>query len=279
MKRVLYSIASVVVLSLVVIHVFLYFMQERMIFFPQPPDPEVVAAVRKAVPGVEEVMLKGAEGTLLQGWFVPGRGATLIYFGGNAEEVSGFGLDSSELPGLALAYFNYRGYGRSQGTPGEAALYADALAIYDHVAARPGVDPKRIILMGRSLGSGVATYLATQRRVEALILVTPYDSVAALARSRYPFVLVDPLLRHRFDSMSRAANIAAPALIIAGADDRAIPPAHAAALARAWRGPVKSVVLPGAGHNDISMHDGYWRAVRAFLPATPSASGRGAPGH
>jgi pimeloyl-ACP methyl ester carboxylesterase len=115
--------------------------------------------------------------------------------------------------------------------------------------------------------------------VKALILVTPYDSVAALARSRSPFVLVDPLLRHRFDSVARAPQIAAPALIVAGAADTAIPPAHAAALARAWRGPVTSVVLPGAGHNDRSRPERYWRAIREFLRPTSAAAGRGAPGH
>lgn len=278
-KRLAGSAFRMIAVFFLLIHGFLYLMQERMLFFPRPLDPDVRAAVRKALPAAEEVTLKTVDGQRLQGMFVPGGPSALIYFGGNAEEVTGFALDAPELPGMSLALFNYRGYGGSTGSPGEQALFADALAIYDHVASRPGVDAKRIVVMGRSLGSGVATYLATQRPVSAVILVTPYDSIAAVAQASYPFVLVDLLLRHRFDSLARAPSIQAPVLILAGAADTLIPPSHAAALARAWRGPVTSVVLPRAGHNDIGMHDGYWRAIRAFLGPSSSAAGPGAPGH
>ena len=268
-----------IVVFFILIHAFLYLMQEGMLFYPRPLHPDVRAAVRKALPAAEEVVLKTADGHALQGWFVPGGPTALIYFGGNAEEVSGFALDAAELPGVSLALFNYRGYGGSTGKPGEAALFADAVTIYEYVASRPGVDAKRIVAMGRSMGSGVATYLATQRPVSRVVLVTPYDSVAAVAQAIYPFVMVDLLLRHRFDSVARAPSIEAPALILAGAADTVIPPSHAAALAKAWRGPVTHVVLPRAGHDDISMHDGYWRAIRAFLDPRSSAAGPGAPGH
>ena len=280
----LFRVARIGVAFLIVVHGYLWLAQEQMLFYPRPLQAHVAAAVRKAVPGVEEVTLAGADGTRLHGWFVPAHGAgaaapVLIYFGGNAEEVSGFALDAGELPGVALAFFNYRGYGLSKGQPGEQALFADALAVYDHIAARADVDAKRIVVMGRSLGSGVAAYLASQRPAGAVILVTPYDSIAAVAQAMYPFVLVDLLLRHRFDSASRAPSIRAPALVIAASRDTLIPPAHAAALAKAWRGPVTHVVLAGADHNDVHHHAEYWPRIRGFLRASFSAAGRGAPGH
>src|ERR1044071_2113694 len=116
MTRVLYSVASIIVVFLVLVHVLLYFMQERMIFFPQPLDADIVKAVRRSVPHAQPVVLK-REGQQLQGWFVPGGAATLIYFGGNAEEVTGFALESDELHGVSFALFNYRGYGESTGAP------------------------------------------------------------------------------------------------------------------------------------------------------------------
>ena len=252
---------------LVLAHALVYFAQERMIFFPQPLADDVRAAVRKAQPDAREIELATADGRRLQGWFVPngGRGAALIYFGGNAEEVSGVALEAAKLRGISLVLFNYRGYGRSTGEPGERALFGDALAVYDFTASLPGVDRGRIVAMGRSLGSGVATYLASQRPLAAVVLVTPYDSMAALARTHYPYLLAGPLLRHRFDSATRARTIEAPMLALLAGADSVVPPARGEALARAWRGPATVVVLPAAGHNDIRFHGAYWPTIRQFL--------------
>lgn len=263
------SVLRVAIAIVVALHVYLYFAQDRMLFLPQPLVPEVQAAMRKAVPDVEELSLATADGERLHGWFVR-NGAkesapALIYFGGNAEEVTGMALDAAQLPGVSFVLFNYRGYGRSTGEPGEKALFADALAIYDRIAARPGVDPKRIVAMGRSLGSGVATYLASQRPVSAVVLVSPYDSMRAVAREHYPFVLVDLLLRHPFDSASRARSIDVPLLALAADKDTIIPQRHSEALAKAWKGPVTSKVLAGAGHNDIRLHPDFWPSIRSFL--------------
>lgn len=268
---IVFSVLRVAIAIVVVLHVFLYFAQDRMLFLPQPLVPEVLATVQKAVPDVEELWLPTADGQRLHGWFVR-NGAkdsapALIYFGGNAEEVTGMALDAAQLPGVSFVLFNYRGYGRSTGEPGEKALFADALAIYDRIAARPGVDPKRIVAMGRSLGSGVATYLASQRSLSAVVLVSPYDSMRAVARGHYPFVLVDLILKHPFDSASRARTVDAPMLSLAAERDTIIPPRRAEALARAWRGPVTSTIIPGATHDDVSLHPAYWRAIREFLRA------------
>lgn len=276
MKAIAFSILLVGIVGFLLLHVLLYFAQERMIFFPQPLADEVRAAVHRAVPDVEEIALPVADGQRLHGWFVPNgadarQAPVLIYFGGNAEEVSPLALEGAALRGISLALFNYRGYGRSTGAPGEQALFSDALAIYDHVASLPQVDRKRIIVMGRSLGSAVATYLASRRPVTAVVLVTPYDSMAAVARTHYPFLLTGFLLKHSFDSVSRARTIDAPMLALIAGADTIIPPRHGEALAKAWRGPVTSVVLPIAGHNDIGSHPAYWRSIREFLQKAGAA--------
>jgi fermentation-respiration switch protein FrsA (DUF1100 family) len=266
-----------VLAALAVLHVLIYFAQERMLFFPQPLVEGMRAAVFTAQPDAREIELATADGQRLHGWFIPnGSGAAreapvLIYFGGNAEEVSHLALEAGQLRGISLVLFNYRGYGKSTGTPGEQALFSDALAIYDQVASLPGIDPKRIIAMGRSLGSGVATYLASQRAVAAVVLVTPYDSMAAVGRGHYPFLLVDVLLRHRFDSASRARTIDAPMLALIAGADTIVPPERGKALAKAWRGPVTSLVVPNARHNDIGIHPEYWQAIRRFLGSTVTA--------
>ncbi len=264
-----YSVLRVAIAIVVLLHVFLYFGQDRMLFFPQPLDDEMRVLVRKAVPDAQEIELPTADGEHLRGWFVPNGarvpGPALIYYGGNAEEVSHLALDAQELPGVSLFLVNYRGYGQSTGTPGEQAFFSDSLAIYDYVASRPTTDPKRIVAMGRSLGSGVAVYVASQRPVEKLVLVTPYDSVKAVAQTHYPFVFMGPFFRHPFDAATRAGTIEAPMLALVAEHDTIIPPKHAEALAKAWKGPVTYKILAGADHNSIGMHPLYWPSIRAFL--------------
>ena len=164
--------------------VLIYFFQERLIFFPQPLTQDPL----KANPGtaIEEVTLVTADQVRLHGWLVKATptqapAPLLIYFGGNAEEVSWLVSTAGQYAGWSLLILNYRGYGSSEGKPGEAELFADALQIYDYAARR--ADAGRIAVMGRSLGSGVAVYLAAQRPVAGVILVSPYDSVESVAMS------------------------------------------------------------------------------------------------
>ncbi|HET7613301.1 MAG TPA: alpha/beta hydrolase [Gemmatimonadaceae bacterium] len=260
----------VVFVGLAVLHAVVYFVQDRLIFLPQPLDDAMRAAVHRAVPDAQEIELRTADRNTLHGWYLPNgapprNAPALVYFGGNAEEVSRLALEAGELRGVSLILMNYRGYGRSTGRPSEQALFADALTIYDHVAKMPGVDARRIIVMGRSLGSGVATYLASRRRVSAVVLVTPYDSMAAVGHTHYPFLLVGPLLKHPFDSVHRAPGIDSPMLAIIAGADTIIPPSHGQALVKAWRGPASSAFFPAAGHNDIRLQPAYWPAIRDFI--------------
>ena len=255
----------------------LYLVQERLIFIRQPLADSARHALR-ALPDTVELEVAAEDGTRLHGWLRHGvengedvekaasRGLVL-YFGGNAEEVSGQMFDAARLAPWSAAAVNYRGYGLSEGRPGETALVADALAVYDRLRARGDVDPERIVVFGRSLGSGVAVQLAASRPVRAVILVSPFDSLRSLARRQYPFLPVSLLLRHPFDSLARAPRIEAPLLVLAGGRDTLVPAALSRRLHDAWGGPKRWTLIPEADHNDIQAQSPYWPAIRGFLAA------------
>ena len=250
--------------------VLIYFFQERLIFFPQPLTQDPLKANTGAA--IEEVSLVTADQVRLHGWLVkatpkPTPTPLLIYFGGNAEEVSWLAATAGQYAGWSLLMLNYRGYGRSEGKPGEAELFADALQIYDYAVSR--AQGGRIAVMGRSLGSGVAVYVAAQRPVAGVILVSPYDSVESVAKGIYPFLPIGLMLRHRFDSLSRAPGIKAPLLCLVAGGDRVIPPPHSERLYAAWGGARQWREIRLAAHDSIADDPDYWRAIAAFLADLP----------
>jgi len=174
---------------------------------------------------------------------------------------------AGKFAGWSLLLVNYRGYGESEGKPGETALFADALAIHDHARSRADVDPERIVAMGRSLGTGVAVHLAAERKLRGVILVSPFDSLLAVASRHYPFLPVSLMLRHRFDSLSRAPQIEAPLLALVAADDRVVPVSHSRVLFDAWRGPKTWLEIPRADHDSIAGDPAFWNAIAEFLKA------------
>jgi len=246
--------------------VLIYFLQEKLIFFPQPLTQDPLKANTDAA--IEEVSLVTADKVKLHGWLVHAAATQapapiLIYFGGNAEEVSWLASTVGRYAGWSLLLVNYRGYGRSEGKPGEAAFFADALQIYDYAAGR--ARGGRVALMGRSLGSGVAVYLAAQRPVAGVILVSPYDSVESVARGVYPYLPIGLMLKHRFDSLSHAPQIKAPLLCLVASDDRVIPRPHSERLYAAWGGARQWREIRQTAHDSIAGVPDYWRAIADFL--------------
>ena len=244
----------------------IYFFQERLLFFPQPLGEDPLKANTGAA--IEAVSLLAADGVRLRGWLVhasPARtpAPILIYFGGNAEEVSWLASTAGRYAGWSLLMLNYRGYGGSEGKPSEAALFADALQIYEYAQSR--AQGGRVALMGRSLGSGVAVYLASQRPAAGVILVSPYDSVERVAQAIYPYLPISLMLKHRFDSIARAPRIRVPLLCLVASDDRVIPRPHSERLYAAWGGPRQWREIAPAEHDSIADAADYWRAIAAFL--------------
>lgn len=258
---------------------FVWFSQERLLFMPQGAR---AAARAPAGWAMEPVAFTARDGVRLRGVLVkpPGAPAPLVlYFGGNAEEATGSAADAPRLWGRhAVLLVNYRGYGESEGRPGERELVADALEIFDWAVARADIDGARVALHGASLGSGVAVQVAAARPVRCVVLSTPFDSVRAVASGVYPWLPVGLLIRHPFDSAARAPAIAAPALVLLAERDDVIPPVHGERLAAAWGGPVQRVVFAGRGHNDLFADPGYGQAIVAFLDRHlgPGATGKAA---
>ncbi len=249
--------------------VLIYFLQERLIFFPQPLAQDPL----RANPGtaMEEVNLITSDQVRLHGWLAR-PGATqapapiLIYFGGNAEEVTSA---ASSVPATygqrAVLLVNYRGYGASGGAPGQAALVSDAQALFDWTARRADLDTTRVVFHGRSLGGGVAVQLAALRPARCVVLTSPFASARELARELYPWLPVGLLLRHPFDSLALAPALRMPLLVLVGDADSLVAPRHSERLARAWGGPVERRNLARVGHNDVHLHPDYDRSIREFL--------------
>ncbi len=237
--------------------------QDRLIFFPQPVISTAHLPARAA-----PLEVAAADGTRLRGWIARGSvtpAPTVIYFGGNAEEVSWTIADARWPPAWTIASLNYRGYGASEGAPGERELTADGVAIYDAVAARDDVEPRRIVVFGRSLGTAIATHVAAQRPVAGVVLVSPYDSLTALGKEHYPWLPVSLLLRHRFDTLADASRNRMPLLAIVAESDTIIPVARSRALFDAWAGPKTWQVVPRADHNALGATGGFWEGVGQFL--------------
>jgi pimeloyl-ACP methyl ester carboxylesterase len=186
----------------------------------------------------------------------PHRGPNaLLYFGGNAEDVS-YNLPSFEVafPDHALFFLHYRGYGGSTGSPTEAGIVEDAIALFDHARR----EHERIVLVGRSLGSGVAIQVAAARAATRLVLVTPYDSLARVAAWHFPWAPVRWLMLDRYESWKVAGRITIPTVAVAAEHDEVIPLERTEELMKHFSPDVAVLkIVRGAGHNTISESDEY----------------------
>ena len=184
----------------------------------------------------------------------------VVYFGGNAEDVS-LNLPDfrAAFPGHSLFLMHYRGYGGSAGEPSEEGLFADGVALLDRVvAAHPNVT-----LIGRSLGSGIAVRLAAVRPVSQLVLVTPYDSILGIAQQQFALFPVRWLLRDKYESWRYAPLVSAPVLLLAAEHDEVIPRASTELLrTRFQQGNLRYAVIPNTGHNTNSQNQAYWEFLR-----------------
>ena len=247
MRRILLVVFLAITAIYAGICLILFFAQRHLIYFPT------------AASHAPTEILDVADATLRLSTRPQEGSKALIYFGGNAEDVS-LSLEafSTAFPEHAIYMMHYRGYGGSTGRPSEPALHSDAQALFEMVHARH----PEVVVVGRSLGSGLAVRLAAGLPVSRLILVTPYDSIVNLARRQFPFLPVGLLLQDRFESWRHAPRVTAPTLIIAAEHDEVVPRERTTALLEAFSpGVARMEMIPGAGHNSLSSNPAYMKAV------------------
>ena len=259
--------AAAVAYAAVLLLVFLF--QPRLIYFPQV-ERELTTTPRATGLDYEDVSLHTVDGVKLHGWWVPARDArgTVLMMHGNAGNIShrlGY-LTMFNRLGYSVLLFDYRGYGKSAGSPDEEGTYRDAEAAWEHVTATRNVQPHDIVMVGESLGGGVATWLATKHPPRALVLASTFTSVPDLGAGIYPWLPVRLIARIEYANLARIKEIAAPVLVAHSRQDDIIPFAHGEALFAAAREPKQLLVLSG-GHNDgfLFMRDEWIAAVGTFL--------------
>ncbi|HEU4704801.1 MAG TPA: alpha/beta hydrolase [Sphingomicrobium sp.] len=227
--------------------------------------------------GAERVSIAAPDGNRLHGVHIPGTavagGRTLVLgFAGNAwnsQDAAAFLHDL--FPATDVVAFHYRGYRPSTGSPSSAALLADAPLVHDFAVAK--VQPETTIAVGFSIGSGVAAHLAGERPVDGLILVTPFDSLKAVAAGHYPFLPVGAMFRHDMDSAAALKGSTVPTAIIAAERDTIIPPRRTEALRPAIDKLVFDRTIKGAGHNDLYHRPEFRAAMKQALQALGRSGG------
>jgi uncharacterized protein len=241
----------------------MYVFQRALMYFP---DPRRTAPVVAGLPHAEEVILTSSDGEKLIAWHVPPHGPkpVVIYFHGNAGALN---LRAGRFKwltadGTGLVALSYRGYGGSTGKPSETGLINDAMAAYDFAAAR--YPPKRIVLWGESLGTGVAVAVAAEREVGGIILDAPFTSIADVGAAAYPFAPVRWLIKDPFRSDERIARISAPLLVMHGERDHIVPIRFGERLFSLAREPKRMVRFPQGTHVELDDY-GAEKAVKAFL--------------
>ena len=241
-------------------------LEQSLVFQPTPYREEkwIVPTIR-----CEDAWFAPADGTRLHGWFAEGANprAVVLYCHGNAGNISGGeGLLRQYCDKLhvSVMLFDYRGYGKSQGQPTEAGVLQDARAARAWLAKRTGVAEKDIVLVGNSLGGGVAVDLAAKDGARGLILENTFTSLPDVAASHVPLLPVQWLMQTRLDSAQWIAKYHGPLLQTHGDADQVVPFAIGKKLFAAANEPKKFIAIPGGGHN-VPQDQKYWRALEAFF--------------
>lgn len=253
MRLIVYTMRAILILYFLV-GILLYFFQRDLLYYPTPKEHysfKKETFVNKEQSSNVIVLNQGQQ-------------KAVIYFGGNGEQVY-YSADvlKEALPSYTVYLIDYRGYGWSNGTPTQEGIFSDAVYLYDQLKSRH----KEIHLLGRSLGTGVASYLASQRDVIKMALVTPFDSILKVAQNYYPYYPVDMMLKDRYNSIGYLSEKSpVQVLIVMAGDDEVIPRQSTLNLYESLpKFKTKLKTIQEAGHNNISSISDYYETLREYF--------------
>jgi len=249
---------------------FLVFSEKRLIYYPAA---ELDVTPKALGLPFEEVAIEVEPGVRIHGWFIKAAKepsvATVLFSHGNAGNVADR-LDRvlrlREI-GADFLLYDYRGYGRSTGSPDEEGTYRDGRAAYDYLVKGRGIDPARLILMGESLGCAISIQLAVERKAAGLAIEAPFASVAHMAKAIYPFLPLGPFIRTRYENVKKMPQLKVPVFVVQGTRDEVIPVAQGKMVFDAAPQPKQYLAIEGAHHNDVYVVGGesYRRALGDFI--------------
>jgi uncharacterized protein len=265
-KWLLFYFGITLVLGLILFDMTVYFVQDKILFEQPKLTEQGKEYVSNTFRQLTDITIKTNDQTTLRGWMIHNsveeKSPLIIYFGGNNENVPPSFFN--RLSGWNIAFVNYRGYGLSGGNPSETNLKADALIIYDTLSQRKDVDNRDIVIIGRSLGTGVATYIANVRAVSGVVLISPYDSMVSVVEDLFP-LFPFRFVNNHFDSIDLAASITSPVLSFIGENDYTIRPQRSNLLLSKWGGEKQSRLVQGANHNSILSNSILNEEINKFL--------------
>ncbi len=253
MKKILKKISIFLLIGYIGTGLYLYFNQKSFLYFPTPNvnTPYIQMTLHNEGESIHIIVLN------------KGHKNAIIYFGGNAESMAQSSYEiASQFPEYTVYLMDYRGYGGSTGEASEEGLYSDALNLYDTVKSKHDC----IAVGGRSLGSGIATYVAAHRKISILALITPFDSIINVAQEMYPIFPISFLLEDGYDSLSRIKQIKAKTLIIVAQNDNVITRERTQKLIDAFDiGQLQVRIIPNRGHIDVSSDSTYYKIMQDFI--------------
>jgi uncharacterized protein len=267
MLRIILPLLAVAVVGYVGVAIYLYRSQHSYVYYP---DRNIMSTPEEHGLAYEDVTLQTADSVAIHGWYVPAdtpRG-TVLFCHGNGGNIS-YTIESIAMLhgiGFNVFVFDYRGYGRSGGVVDEEGTYRDAEAAWTYLTGERGCDPSRIVVLGRSLGGGIASWLAAQHRVGALILESTFTSIADMGAKMFPIFPARLLSRIDYDTEKRLAEIHSPVLVIHSRTDDMIPFEHGTTLFRRANEPKEFLEINGDHNNGFHVSkDVYIDGINAFL--------------